>query len=381
MPRKSRRGVIVISKEQQFMQDEQTPRQPEQPYQPQPAATPPSPPPAPTAPPTEYPAAPAAAEPPKAHGVQIVWQLLTYALWSWALTALVVLLTATLSYYLLNSDGDYEFSIYAFAAVICLLPMAFFADKIYARQEPEHKHGFAAVVMVLSAVLVFLASLGGLITAVVTIFTLFVNPGDTGTKQVVILSALIVTALGGMLFVRILNVPRLRRFVRLFPLIALAVTGLATVMAVAGPFRSEIAARNDKLLESHLPKVNQAIQDYARKNSRLPANLQDIDLSGAREKDAKYLVDKNLVEYKVVAATAPDTYETPNNRTTTTRNLSYRPGRQTGNYELCATFNKAKNDKYADSVNGRDDYGSTYISAYYHPAGRHCFKLRAYFGK
>jgi hypothetical protein len=317
------------------------------------------------------------AVPPKAHGIQIVWQLLTYSLWSWALTALIVLLVATLSYYMLHNEADYEFSIYAFAAVICLLPLAFFADKIYSRQEPEQKHGFAAVVMVLSAVFVFLTSLGGLITSVVTVFTLFVNPGDTETKQVIIASSLIVTTLGGMLFARILHSPKLRRLNRLFPLIAVGVTAIATVMAIAGPFRSEIAARNDKLLESNMQVVNDAVQDYARDNKRLPANLGDIKLDKSNQKDAKQLVAKNLVEYKVINASNPGLGEDLDYTYTELSTTASR--RQTGTYELCATFKKAKGEEYSERDSGYDDYGSSYISAYYHPAGHHCYKLKAYF--
>jgi type II secretory pathway pseudopilin PulG len=201
---------------------------------------------------------------------------------------------------------------------------------------------------------------------VVTIFTILLDPNDTATKNTVILSSLVVTLLGALFFIRIINPLKLQRFTRHFPLAVVAIVGLALIFAAAGPFRNEIGARQDKLIENNLETVNSAISTYARTNKRLPENLGQLDVSN----DAKKLAQSNVIEYR--QTTSAPTSPILNSLKNTPTYTSYTNTQAT--YELCVTYKKAKND---DSNYHTND--STYLSTYSHKAGRQCYNQTVYF--
>jgi len=137
------------------------------------------------------------------------------------------------------------------------------------------------------------------------------------------------------------------------------IIGAICAFGIFGPTIEARLTRNDKLIESNLSTVGEAVNSYASKNSRLPDNLSVVTLLN----DAKKLVTDNLVTYKKDSAPTSATNEYG----------------ETFYYQLCVTYKKAKDYQYADTStysNGVDDY-SDYVSAYYHPAGYYCYKLKA----
>lgn len=283
--------------------------------------------------------------------IQIVWQWATYVLWIFVLFALSVFLTALLDYFFNDRSGsDFEYAVYFFAALLCLTPLAFFTDKMYRKNEPAEKHGFAAVVMVLNAIIVLLAVLGGLITAVVSLVSLLINTTATDLG-ITIASSLIVTTLGLMLLMRIVNLPRFAKLAKWFPMIVVGVAVIATIFAIAGPFRSLIASKTDRLIERNIMTLDSEIQTYAHNQGQLPTSLSDLSLDSSYQSEAKVLITRNLVTYK--------------------------PGGGMGQaslsetdlaYELCATFQNAKGTGVTDDTN-------LYTVNSDHGKGEQCYRL------
>lgn len=293
---------------------------------------------------------------------QIVWQWVCYGLWEWTLVALSTLLSAVLAYFFVSKDGDYQFVIYVLAAVICLLPLAFVVNRVYAKDEPEQKHGFAGVVMVLNAVLVFLATVAALITAVISTLTMAIHPPSDG-RTITIISSLVVTVLGMMLFVRIINPAKLRKFSKLFPWIVVAVTGVTIILSFAGPFRNLMTTRDDRLIEDNIYTISNEIDNYANDHGKLPAGLNELQLDGSYQDGAKQLIDRNMVRY------------TPNIKPASTEELNDFNGAFSGGvqtsaahyYQLCVTYEHQKG-------NGKNSTKDLYSASSNHSAGEVCYE-------
>lgn len=350
------------------------------PASPSPTSTP-VPPPSPVAAPAQ-PTTPSPWQNPEAEAhrnstaVQVVWQWLTYTLWSWALCALAILLSGVLTFWFVSKSYGYEFLIYSLAALIVLLPLAYFADKYYRKIEPDVKHGFPAVVMVLNAVIIFLVAIAGLITAVISLFTMFVSTDENSGKLIAFMSAGVVATLGMLLFFRIIRPPKYRAYVTKFPKIVVLITGVTIVMAFIGPFVREASRKSDKIIESGLPSVNTAVQDYARKNKKLPDDLSSLSPYNS---DGKKLIEKNKVEYRIIsqvnsggATILPLNSNSLNSSTSYNRSVN---NSNKGEYELCVTYSYEKKEEgyndYYDDYSSRPE--SNYISTYTHKAGRQCY--------
>ena len=303
--------------------------------------------------------------------VLIVKQWLTYGLWSWTLLSLSILLSSTLTYFIIKDQFDYTFVLYVLAALVCLLPIAYIADRLYAKVEPEHKHGFAAVVMVIHAVLVFLISLGTLITAVVTALSIFTDASVANSKYVIITSSLLIAILGVLFFVRIMQPARLRPLSRQFPLIIVIVSILTLIAAIGGPIKSEAANKQDRLIEQNLDWVTTAINDYTRTNSRLPSSLSDLPLNSSYQQNAKLLITHNLVSYDILPNASS---YAPENTVTSTLKPGLRLSTPSLRYQLCVTYKHASGSGTVPS----DTYDTSYIDTRSHPAGRQCYTLTAY---
>jgi type II secretory pathway pseudopilin PulG len=267
-----------------------------------------------------------------------------------------------LAYYLAVKDSDYEFLIYTLAALVVLLPLSFVTDRyFYSKREPQQKHGFAAVVMVLNAVSVFLVTLGATITIVVTMFNMLLDPGGTKTKVITLSSSVVVALLGVMLFVRIINPAKLQRFVRSFAVIVVAIAGVSVLLGIVGPFRQTFLARQDQLIEDNLSSLNSAIQNYASHNHKLPDSLDQVTSSND---DVQELIRSNLVSYRQTTGSTTDTGST-------SRALSYITKK--ASYELCVTYRRAKN-KDDLAYRSTTEAESSYISSYSHGSGRQCYQ-------
>lgn len=302
---------------------------------------------------------------------QIVLQWLSYTLWSWSLITIATLLSSSLTYFLVSGskdDGSYEWQLYFVAAMICLVPAAFFVDRVFAKHEQPKKHGFAAVVMVLNAVGVFLAALGSTIAFVIGLFRLILSTGDTTGTQVLIISSLVVSILTFALFFRILNLEKFKAFTTIYRYTMLGVSVLALILTFVGPFVRELSLKQDRLIESGLEGVSSAIKSYANKNDKLPETLDDLDFS-TYQSSARDLARSGAVEYKPEGSTVDvDTLSNPKSsfaRTTTV----YR-------YQLCVTYKAAKQAAYDTYESADSDGYLTYVSTYSHPKGRECYKLK-----
>ena len=289
------------------------------------------------------------------HSTDVALQWICFGLWEWTLVALSILLSATLGYYFVRDSGDYTFVVYVLASLLCLLPFSLVAERMYAKREPDQKQGFAGVVMVLNAVVVFLATLGALITTVMSSLSIFVNAHASSGTYIVIISSLVVTVLGLLLFARIINPPKLRKLTKLFPWIVVVITAVSLVAAIAGPFRSQISSRDDRFIEDNLSTVNENIRSYASDNDKLPKTLGNLSLDQEYEDGAQTLIDRDLVSY------VPDT-----------KKPKTADGYKTMYYRLCVSFEDKKgNGQPASEVKELYDLRSN------HGSGRQCYNLEA----
>lgn len=289
--------------------------------------------------------------------VTAVWQWVCYGLWELALITLSVLLIGTLSYFFVNETADYSFTVYFLAAMLCLLPPAYIVDRKYARLEPEQKHGFAGVIMVLNGVVVFIATIVAVITAVVSSLSIVVDGDASAAKTITIISSLVVAVLGAMLFVRVINPESWRVFTRQFRYIVAIVAAATLVLAIAGPVRNLVITRDDRLIENNLMLIQNAIENYAYDNQELPEGLGSVNLAGEQNDKVRKLIDRGLVTYE--ANTKEPTAVSSPGETKATRYY----------YALCATYKYKRGDP--------ENYGKNenYLYQAAHPAGKHCFDM------
>jgi hypothetical protein len=299
--------------------------------------------------------------------LQIVWQWVSYGLWQWALVSLGVLLSMTLLYFIVDAE-THNAPIYVLAAMLALLPLAFFVDRMYSRQEPAQKQGFAGVVMVLNAVLVFLATVGGFITAVVSGLSAIIN-GSSDALTITLISATVTTLLGGLLFIRIINPEQVRKYTKFFRWIMLAVAGVTLIAAIAGPIRSLQATRDDRLIEDSLYSISAGVQNYVYDQKKLPASLEDLQIE--YDDSATQVIDRGLVDYR--PNTKPASEQTADDLNKFTNELSgQNQPSQTYYYQLCATFDRKKGDPSPVL-----DENDLYNVGANHPKGKACFDLEA----
>ena len=97
----------------------------------------------------------------------------------------------------------------------------------------------------------------------------------------------------------------------------------------------------DQKVTDDLAKLEQAIDDYAQNNNKLPNDLDDLSIDDLNRPISEYEFNK-LNQEKDLSST------------------TYR-------YELCSTFNKEAKDEFSD---GNYDNSAGY---YLHEAGRQCY--------
>jgi competence protein ComGC len=307
----------------------------------------------------------------------IILQWLTYAFWGWTVLVSGVLATASISNMVLGADTG-EFTTYALAAVLVLLPISIVCDIFYSKNEPQKKTGAAMVVMVIHAVLFALIGIGTLITAVFAVVQMLTNGGQVGWSKVTLYSALVCTILYVATFLRTLNpqqLPWLSKAYKLFMIVAVLII---TVLCVVGPISYEYATKNDKLIVANINTIESSVNSYTQKNNKLPSSLNDLKLSG----DAKLLVQNNLVKY------------TPGDKNTkeSTASSKTKPYYVTSyTYTLCVNYAKPDNnlrtgtDYSSYDQSGSLESGTTeddtklssgYVRTSGHPAGEVCYKLK-----
>jgi hypothetical protein len=229
--------------------------------------------------------------------------------------------------------------------------------------------------MVIHAVLFALFAVGSLISVVISIVSLFTDSSDNSSKQVWLLSSLIIFLLYTATLLRTINPPKFP-FIRRAFIIFMAVTvGIVAIAGIAGPAAKERATRNDRLIESNLGNISDAVEGYASKNNSIPSSLKQLDLNG----DAKKLVDDNLVQYLPNSKQASSTLNNYDSSSYNKVTLQTQSTTKIYYYQLCVDYKKEKKDKYSSysSSNYDDASGySSYIDTYRHPEGRTCYKLK-----
>ncbi len=290
---------------------------------------------------------------------QLVLQWLTYAFWGWTLLALSSLIFSIIFNLVADTETG-SFTPYAIASVLVLLPISYVTDYFYSKNEPSKKTGVAMAIMVIHAVLFAIFGIGYLISAVISIISMFTNSGENNVALAWLITSSIITVLYVLTFIRTLNPSVLSFIQKYYKFAMIAVSGLFIILGIVGPIANERITKNDRLIENNLYSVNTSIKNYTSKNERLPASLNDLDLNG----DAKVLVEKNLIVYKPESSN--DQYSS---RYSTSKNVKY---------QLCVKYTKEKKDRYYSSYDNTDSDGySDYLSySNGHPAGEVCYKLK-----
>ncbi len=295
----------------------------------------------------------------------IVMQWLTYAFWGW--TALVLsILTATVLANFISGAETGGFTPYAAAAVLVLLPISFVCDLFYSKHEPEKKTGAAMIVMVIHAVLFALFAVGSLIGIVFSIVQLLTSRSDSSGTLTALYTSIIIAIIYALILIRTINPPKFKWIPKSYRITMVIIVGTISLLGFIGPVAHARQTRTDRLIESEIGSVSSSIDNYANTNKHLPDDLTTITLNG----DAKLLVTDNLVEY------------TPNSLSPSTTSNQYGVNYQTISttttyyYTLCTTYKKAKENKYNTYNSSTLDGYTTYVSAYSHPAGHVCYKLK-----
>lgn len=267
----------------------------------------------------------------------IVLQWLTYAFWGWAIVAMGILVSAIFTTIVTGFDTS-ELTAYALAAILVLLPISMICDIFYTKHEPEKKSGAAMFVMVVHAVLFAILFIGTLIAVVYSMVNLIIYSGDNKAYQVAFYSSATIALAYLAVFLRTINPPQFFNIIpRIYKIFMLVFSLLVITGAILGPIWMAQQTKNDRLIESNIYNIKSSIDSYTQKNNKLPESLNQLNL----QKDAKILVEKNLVIYK------------PGENKTSVINKRQRSDFV---YELCATYKKASPNYEFDSKY-EDEYG------------------------
>lgn len=305
-------------------------------------------------------------QPEKTGAGHIVLQWMTYAFWLWAAWALISLIVSVLVQAIVPATNTGEFSLYALAATLVLLPVATVCDVMYSRTEESQKKGAATAVMLIHAVLFALLAVGSLISAVFALITLIISSGESNGVITWLLSSLFAAVIFGVLFVRTVfgvKIPQSRKIMVIFMIV---LTAGFTFAAFIGPVATMVRTKDDKLIRENISTVSDSIDTYVNKNGKLPASLQDVDTSG----DAKVLINRQLVTYN------------PGKTTTAARTSTYAYSSSSSteyHFTLCATYKSEYNSDssyYSSDYYKQDD--ETNASSFYvysNKKGTECYKL------
>ncbi len=342
----------------------------------------------------------------------LVLQWVTYAFWGWFVAAMVWLAAVTLNFFIAGNHADEWGSTLAYplASVIVMLLCAGAADFFYSRREPAVKQGGASVIMLIHSVLFILLAVAALIVAVFSGIMMALNSDPTnGTDgpKVALFTSLVVCILYSALATRVLYGGR-RRVVRLGFWVTAGVVALGFIIAsFAGPAAEANRTKQDRLVETALPSLANDIQNYARKNDKLPASLKDVTyIKSSSAEGVQKIIDQGLVTYKPNTLPAKTgNFSLPGDggeiipmddtasSTSTSGAAIKAPYNKTKRfyYQLCTTFTTEKKNEYnyqdtspnvgytTDlSAGVESDYRYNYVySISEHPKGQVCYDLYA----
>lgn len=321
----------------------------------------------------------------------LVMQWLAYAFWGWFAVAMLWMSVITFGYLVdlagIGSDIG-EVVAYPIAALVVLAIIAIIVDLIYARHEPAKKTGAATIIMVIHAVLFALLGISALISIVFAIVNMSLNSGTAGGSdgaQVTLYTGTVMLVIYALLTVRVVYGKRVAHVRKLTWAVLLVLAAGIAIAGLLGPVARAAQSKQDRLIESALPGLPQAIEDYAQENNKLPTDLKDSlqYVSSYQSEEVKELVNQGLVRYKPNTKPADMTgsgnvqldsdYRSPDLKSTTSSSL--RAGTSNERfYQLCVTYKYENNGYSYDRYT--DDYESNYISTSSHPAGEKCYSLK-----
>lgn len=326
--------------------------------------------------------APASSNKPNTPGVLIL-QWLTYAFWGWALIALYWLTALSVGFFIDKQTAGYENSYlydsndmlaYALAAVIVLFIISIICDAIYSRFEPRKKTGAATVIMIIHAVIFALCGIGSLITGVFAFVSTLVNGGGAGATTTMV-AAGIMTVLYGATLLRTLHPAKIKRVTQLYWAVMIVSALVISSLGIIGPVAYAQNTKDDRLLESGLPDVAYAVNDYADRRSELPTSLDNLDFQDYQE-DAAKIVEAGLVTYiPKEQLNDADTKRLSGNSYSVT-DLSLGESKDpVFHYQLCVTYDDKKRGTSYGGASYNNDYEVT-PDTNRHDAGKVCYDLQ-----
>lgn len=314
----------------------------------------------------------------------VVLQWLTYGFWGWAILALGILVSAIFANVLVGEDTS-QTTIYALAAILVLLPIAYVCDYFYSKNEPTKKTGAAMFVMVIHAILFAFIGIGTLIAAVFSTVQIITNANDPSLYKVVLYSSMIMTFVYIAVFLRTINPAQFNFIPRLYKLIMLVFSIIVIIGAIMGPIAYSQQTKNDRLIENYLNDVSDAVNSYTRKNGKLPDSLNEVTFKG----DAKILIDKKLVVYKPNTIKSKITKSGTRLYSDNYYQLCVKFVKQSPNYNQSSNSDYQYDDASYDSDEGLTNksvgysnnsdtysYTSSPSGVYSHPAGEKCYNVR-----
>lgn len=297
--------------------------------------------------------------------LNIVLQWLTYVFWFWTLASLATVLSGVLIHILINNSKDSSWIIYAATPLVVLLPLAALTDKYYKKVEPKQKHGFAAVIMVVNAVIAALGAVGSVIGILYAILDLVLSTdGNTTGNAIAAVVCIITASLSALFFVRVLYIDKLRVIRVRFTTIVCGVTLIALILTVLFPLVNEIKRKGDRLVEDNYALITSKIQAYVTENRKVPQSLDDITF----EDGAKRAIDSGKITYKPLEGTSSSPIPAIG-LASSSLDRKY-------SYELCVDWQYESKSEYEDYsyYSSRKNF-----SEYYgHKAGKECYTETPY---
>ena len=302
----------------------------------------------------------------------LILQWLTYAFWGWTVLALAYLAGLSVNFMLDSSQlryNDSEVVAYSLAAVMVLFVISLVCDVLYARREPLHKNGASTVIMIIHAVIFALCGIAALIVAVFAMVNMLINTVGVG-NQTALYTGLIVALVYGATLVRTIRPLKFRKTPHVYwAFMSIAIVAVAT-LGIVGPAAHGRATRVDRMIESGLPRVSDAINTYAQKNGSLPKSLNDI--KSQLRADAATIVTDGRVEYTPgtimpSSATAMIKPEAQDPDSFITQKPSFA-------YELCVEYVAEVRQDY-DTMMPYDERPNS-PDTYQHDKGRVCYELQ-----
>lgn len=289
--------------------------------------------------------------------INTFWQWLTYGFWMLSGGLIVFLISTFVAFkidrFTMSSYENVQGIPYVLPLVILSCCATFFIDKQYAKQEPENKHGFSGVLMVLHAVLAVVIITVMLFSSISLIGNLLSGSGASRAENIInILTILIALPVAIAVLFRIVKPSIYKSFRTRLRWSLVTLTGLAIVLSLIGPFQFSQSIKPDQLLDDTLSSVDMAINGYEYNHNDLPPNLAAI------QDDLILQEQVNTVKGKKISYRAIEHSKSADGN-------KYR-------YELCVTYNQARG-----TGKNRADYPSGNLIVSDHSSGRVCYTLHS----